>query len=186
MELLMHPLEELTAVRRSHPSQVFVAHLNINSLQNKFDKVLLMNEKLRMGVFVITETKLDSSYPDVQFKIPDYRIYRQDRKIKPSKNYKTIEVLPLEVNFSGKRVMVLGIYSPPRKEGAEYYYNVEEELNHVTSWAMAQCPTLALLGDLNLDRLKPREREGKFLIDLEEINQFTCLITEPTRVTPTS
>ena len=33
-----------------------------------------------------------------------------------------------------------------------------------------KCPTVVVLGDLNLDRLKPREREGKILIDLKKVH----------------
>ena len=39
------------------------------------------------------------------------------------------------------------------------------------------------MGDLNLDRLRPDQREGKILLDLEEIHGLKCLISEPTRVT---
>ena len=38
------------------------------------------------------------------------------------------------------------------------------------------------MGDLNLNRLQPDQREGKILLDLEEIHGFKCLISEPTRV----
>ena len=42
------------------------------------------------------------------------------------------------------------------------------------------------MGDLNLDRLKPNEREGKMLTDLEQVFDLTCLIDRATRVTTTS
>ena len=40
------------------------------------------------------------------------------------------------------------------------------------------------MGDLNLDRLKPNCREVKLLCNIEDIFEFTCLIEEPTRITP--
>jgi len=39
-----------------------------------------------------------------------------------------------------------------------------------------------VIGDLNLDRLRPDNREGKLLLDLEIEQGFTCLISKPTRV----
>lgn len=39
-----------------------------------------------------------------------------------------------------------------------------------------------LLGDLNLDRLRPDKPEGKLLIDIEETHGLECMITEPTRI----
>ena len=37
-----------------------------------------------------------------------------------------------------------------------------------------------------MDRLKPDEKEGKILCDLEQIHNLECLIKKPTRVTKTS
>ena len=39
------------------------------------------------------------------------------------------------------------------------------------------------MGDLNLNSLRPDQREGKILLDLEEIHGLKWLISEPTRVT---
>ena len=43
-----------------------------------------------------------------------------------------------------------------------------------------------ITGDLNLDRLRPDRREGKILLDLEEVHNLQCLIIKPTRITKTS
>ena len=39
-----------------------------------------------------------------------------------------------------------------------------------------------LLGDLNLDRLRPDKSEGKLLINLEETRGLEYLINKPTRI----
>ena len=59
-------------------------------------------------------------------------------------------------------------------------------MNEVTTWASSQRQAIIIMGDLNLDRLKPSDREGKMLIDLKEVHELTCLINQPTRVTTTS
>ena len=53
-------------------------------------------------------------------------------------------------------------------------------------WASLQKQLVILLGDLNMDRLRPETREGKILKDLEDVHGVQCMITEPTRITQTS
>ena len=156
---------------------------------------------------MLTETKIDCKYPVSQFEFEDYRIYRQDRtkggggilayvstklpskKIKVPKKCKTIEVLSLKLFLNSINVIVLGLYRPQKPSkptGPNYFNQVEEELNHVISWAGSNGQMLVIMGDLNLDRLKPDDREGKLLIDIENIFDLSCLISQPTRVTPNS
>ena len=57
----------------------FVAHLSINSLRNKFEN---LNETLtnKVDILLISETKLDSSFPLNQFHIDGFTTpYRLDR-----------------------------------------------------------------------------------------------------------
>ena len=73
------PLQDLVDLKREHPNQQLLLHLNINSLPNKFDELKVINAELKTGIIVLTETKIDSSYTNAQFSLPDYKIYRQDR-----------------------------------------------------------------------------------------------------------
>ena len=47
-------------------------HLNIYSIQNKFDELKLINGELRAGILVLTETNIDATYSDSQVKISNY------------------------------------------------------------------------------------------------------------------
>ena len=52
-------------------NRIVIAHININSLRNKFE--LLPNQvKGNIDILVVSETKSDDSFPVGQFKIPDY------------------------------------------------------------------------------------------------------------------
>ncbi|CAH3117207.1 unnamed protein product, partial [Porites lobata] len=73
------PLQDLVDLKREHPNQQLLFHLNINSLQSKFDELKVINSELKAGIIVLTETKIDSSYTNAQFSLPNYTIYRQDR-----------------------------------------------------------------------------------------------------------
>ena len=55
-------------------------HLNINSIQNKFDELKLLNRGLKSQVIILSETKIDSSYKSDQFRLQGYQMYRKDRK----------------------------------------------------------------------------------------------------------
>ena len=66
--------------RKNNPSGAFIAHLSINSLQNKFEEFKVLNNTLKKHVFVLSETKIDASYPSSQFKLQGYHMYRKDRK----------------------------------------------------------------------------------------------------------
>ena len=52
-------------------NRIVLAHLNINSLQNKVN-LLADQIKGNVDVLAISETKLDDSFPAGQFKIPGY------------------------------------------------------------------------------------------------------------------
>ena len=86
----------------------------------------------------IGETKIDSSYPDAQFAIPGYKLFRSDRKkggggllayvssnvickrLKVPSSYKTIESLVLDVELKGRRTIVAGLYRPPKSLVSTY------------------------------------------------------------------
>ena len=59
--------------------QIIFAKLNINSLRNKLD-ALVDQIKGNVDILVISETKLDESFPEGQFKIPGFTSpFRRDR-----------------------------------------------------------------------------------------------------------
>ena len=69
----------LKVVSRKNLRRIIFAHLNINSLGNKFD-ALVDQIKGNVDILITSETKLDESFPKVQFKIPDFASpFRQDR-----------------------------------------------------------------------------------------------------------
>ena len=81
---------------------------------------------------IVSESKIDSSYSNSQFTISGYELYRNDKKkggggilacvsselickrIKPVKNYKTIEVIVLDIKLKEKSTIVIGLYRPPK------------------------------------------------------------------------
>ena len=78
-------------------------------------------------------------------------------------------------------MVIIGIYRPPKALCGDYQTSLESELSYVCNWASLKSNSVVVLGDLNLDRLRPDKREGKLLLDLETEQGLTCLITQPTR-----
>ena len=73
---LSNQCDALTEVRIKNPKQLIIAHLNINSLRNKL-KILVQD---KIDILVVTESKLDDTFPDSQFHIPGYKVhFRKDR-----------------------------------------------------------------------------------------------------------
>ena len=151
---------------------------------------------------IVSKSKIDSSYPNSQFTISGYELYRNDRKkggggilpyvsseliykqIKPVKSYKAIEVIVLDIKLKERSIIiiVLGLYRPPKSFTLLHRQQLDGELNQICNWANLQRQSIVLLGDLNLDRLQPTCNEGKLLLDLQETHELDCLISKPTRV----
>ena len=63
--------KSLKDIRIKNLNRIVLAHLNINSLRNKFD-LLADQIKGNVDVLAISETKLDDSFHVRQFKVPGY------------------------------------------------------------------------------------------------------------------
>ena len=118
--------------------RLILGHLNINWIVGTFDhlKVLIVNN---IDILVLTETKIDSSFPKAQFRINGFSApFRFDgnkfgggiliyvREDIPCKKL-TKHILPddierifFEFNLRKKKSLLFGGYRPPRQQ-AEYF-----------------------------------------------------------------
>ena len=63
-----------------HNKNPMIGYLNINSLQNKLTDLRVILKYLSLDYFVLSETKLDESFPKAQFTLDGYKIRaRRDR-----------------------------------------------------------------------------------------------------------
>lgn len=104
-------------------------HLNINSIQNKFDELKLLNRGLKSQIIIPSEMKIDSSYKSDQFRPQAYQMYRKERsrkevadllrtfisstiasKIVKTPTFKHVEVLTIEMMI--KDLLLLKAYRP--------------------------------------------------------------------------
>ena len=71
-------LNGLHEQRLNHPKNVIIGSLNINSIRNKFSsfKDLALKET---DICLLSETKIDDSFPNSHFFAEGYRMFRKDR-----------------------------------------------------------------------------------------------------------
>ena len=60
-------------VHKRNLKRIILGHLDINLIRNKFD-LIVDQIKGNVDIMVISETKLDESFPNGQFKIPGYAL----------------------------------------------------------------------------------------------------------------
>ena len=71
--------DELKELRLINKNRIIIGHLNINSVRNKFEELKLITAK-NLDIILISETKLDASFPSKQFLIDGFSPpYRMDR-----------------------------------------------------------------------------------------------------------
>ena len=58
-------------MKSQSPDKLFLGHLNINSIQFKFDGLKFITGN-KIDIFLISEIKLDDSFPTAQFLIEDF------------------------------------------------------------------------------------------------------------------
>ena len=123
-------MNTLHEIRIKNANQLIIGHLNINSFQNKFEMLEeIIKEKI--DIFLISETKLDSSFPSGQFVIKGYStpfrldrnqngggllVYvREDIPCKILNEYtpeKPIEIFFVEINLRSRKWLLSCSYDP--------------------------------------------------------------------------
>ena len=79
-----------------------------------------------------------------------------------------LEAIAIEAKIGKKNVLFLAVYRLPKQSNkhsnkeCSHYENAEQDINDIVTWALLKKQTVILLGDLNMDQLKP-DCEGKIL-----------------------
>ena len=141
---------------------MIIGTLNINSISSKFDDLKVLISGV-FDILIITETKLDETYPISQFHINGYSTpYRLDRNRNgggviiyvrediPSKILRKhffpndIEGIFAEINFRKSKWLLCGTYHPPSQSDQYYFDNIDKALD-----VYCQYEKIMLVGDFN-------------------------------------
>ena len=152
--------------RLKYPRTPLIGYLNINSLRNKIVDVREVFGKLQLDFFVLSEAKLDDSFPSAQFYIENFEIRNwRDRDknggeliefvgngfiTKKIKEYETKvrETIASEFTISKKKWFCLSVYRPPTSTNLDIFF---EELTNSLSKAVNEYDNLIVMGDFNVD-----------------------------------
>ena len=153
--------EVLVSLRRSNLNRIILAHLNINSIPNKFS---LLAEGVSGNVDItISETKIDETFPARQFYIdgytPPYRLdrnfnggglifVREDIPPKLIENSNSIEGIFLEINLRKKKWLLCGSYNPHKNLISQHLSVISKSLDTL----LTKYDNVFLMGDFNADK----------------------------------
>ena len=70
---VLNPYQILKQIKRKNENRLIIGQININSLRNKFQSLETLI-KGNIDILVITESKLDGSFPTQQFAIEGYSL----------------------------------------------------------------------------------------------------------------
>ena len=184
-----NPLAILGDLRKRNINKIIFGHININHLAGKFEDLsYLIKDKL--DVLVVTETKLDDSFPSSQFTIEGFLPpYRLDRNINgggiliyvseliPCNQVKLlaksndVESILIEINLRNTKWLLLGGYNPSQHSISHFLNYVSRNLDK----CIPNYDNLILLGDFNstIDKKQMKDFCQQFnLINL--IKEPTC------------
>ena len=191
-------LNGLHGQRLNHPKNVIIGHLNINSIRNKFSsfKDFVLKET---DICLLSETKIDGSFPNSQFFAEGYGMLRKDRnknggglilyvnedipgKLINSYKFKEgSEIIVFEFSISNKKWLLLGNYKPPSQNELSFINEIKLSLNFFSS----SYENFLLLGDFNLSTENPNFKNLLNSFDLESLIKIpTCYksLSSPTSI----
>ena len=185
-KILDNDLSNIKTQRINHSDTIIIGHLNINSIRNKFE--MIAETITNFDIFVISESKIDSSFPNAQFKINKYKLFRYDRnrfgggvmlyinEEIPCKLLNShcvgpgIEIIALEFHQLKRKWLFLGCYKPPNFKDLEFTDIVAKLIDSYSQ----NYENVLIIGDLNM------VTENTHLNNLLQLYNLTPLIKEPT------
>ena len=193
-----------------HRANMKMGHINANSIAGfKFYEIKNWLLSGKFDLLIISETKIDETFPDSHFFIDGFRMCRVDRKlgggglmafvrsdlffsvIRQFKNISATELstfrtesIILKVKLKQAWIAVVSVYRPPSIPKHQWKYELSTLFEAVTGITN----DVYMLGDFNCDLMHPNKppMDGCDLNDLLDIYNFTNLINSPTRIDKTS
>ena len=193
-------ITQLSKRKRSHIHNPLITYLNINSLRYEIIDLRKIISYTDIDLISITETKIDSSFPDAQFLTENYLTFRCDRnkhgggiltfvkngllpKHIPDLESNIIEILPLEIRIDKSKWIVLNVYRPPTSNIQSFI----DELSNTLDKSLSKYDSIIVMGDINIDTTEAEEAKltNRLLKELCITYDLSNLVTESTCITYT-
>ena len=179
----------LKNIRVSNVNRLIFGQLNINSIRNKFDALKYIVSG-NLDILVITESKLDDSFPVGQFSMqgyaPPFRLDRKTnggggvliyvrndiacRELKTTLPVENIEGIFIELNLKRSKWLVFGGYNPSKDNISNFVTRIVP----IIDYHMPKYDNFLLLGDFN------SEMQEHAMKEFSEIYNLSNLIKDPT------
>ena len=148
--------------RLDNANNTMIGHLNINSFRNKF--VFIEDIIKLFDVFLVSESKLDHTFPSNQFRINGYKIFRLDRnrfggglilyinenipckQLQEHIHLPKFEVIAIEFYQNNQKWLLLGLYKPPNQKTSDFIQN----LSLILDLFLNKYDNVTLIADFNL------------------------------------
>ena len=186
---------EVKSYKLENPKNITRSHLNVSSLSNKFISIEELI-KSKLDIFLVSETKIDHSFPNQQFSIDGYKIYRRDsnsfggrllfyvnenipcRELTAEQIDSNFEIIFLGITMRTRKWLIIGLYKPANQKEEYFFKNLGVVLNNYLS----KYDHIILLGDFNLTTSNKYLADFMTLFNLESlINTPTCFQSEKPR-----
>jgi hypothetical protein len=184
-------------LRKKTPRDFFCASLNINSLRNKFCIIKELLTKNAVDLLFLLETKIDDSFPDAEFMVDNYHMWRADRNQhgggivsylrsdiagdrKNDLEFSSVESIFVEVILDRKKWLICGSYKPPSLCNEMFL----EDCSITLDKSMKTYEHIVIIGDLNYNLLDGNKSQS--LINVCDIFALENIIKEPTCFTKNS
>ena len=150
------------SLRIENINKLVIGHLNINSLRNKFEALKCII-KDNLDIFVLSETKLDDTFPKTQFSLDGYNHFRFDKnstsggliifiredipcKILPNTEWpKELEGIFIEINLRKNKWLLFTGYNPHKQFISQFL----DSLSVCIEKLLNKYDNILLLGDFN-------------------------------------
>ena len=154
----------------------------------------------KIDVLAINETKIDSSVNDNEIYLPGFEVVRKDRSVngrsgvciylRSNINYQIcddlcddqLECVVVEIIRPHSRPFIVSTWYKPPNSPQDIFRQFESLIDKVDS----EQKDFYLLGDLNCNVHDGSNHNSSTLTSILDIYRLSQLISEPTRITPTS
>ena len=146
-------------LRRKHPKNVFLETFHVSLLWNRFES---LNELIKdtFDVFLMSESKLDSTFSDSQFSIPNYCIvwknwnkngggilfYIKEEVIEHKQLFGDLEILTLKIILDEMKILLMGLYKSPSFNEKHFLFH----LNNLYNFFCTKYENITLIGDFTM------------------------------------
>ena len=175
-------------LKLKNANKLVIGHLNINYIRYKFDCLKYIIDG-NIDILLLSETKVNGTYPDNQFLFPGFHIpFRADRTERggglllfvrehlPVRQIKfdfptKIEAIVIEINLKKRKWLLIGSYNPHKNM-------IDDHLNNLGNCLDKLCKmydSIILLGDFNSEMCEDAMQAFCNVYNLKSlINEPTC------------